>query len=177
MKKILVIGLLLALGGCASQLCHQSPDSEACRAERLLYENDLLQAKILISTGNEEGYELARALLARSAPQDRHGETDFYQALLMIRQGPQPSEVLKQLQKAQKKGHPHAIALLYKIHHEPYLIEKRDPLEAERYRKAYAQLDVALSGYPSFEKALELVSQLVEEPPQLQPLPCPARCR
>lgn len=67
MKKILVIGLLLALGGCASQLCHQSPDSEACRAERLLYENDLLQAKILISTGNEEGYELAHALLARSA--------------------------------------------------------------------------------------------------------------
>lgn len=175
MKITLLIGLLMALSGCASQLCNQP--SESCRAERLLYENDLLQAKILISTGNEEGYELADALLKRSAAQDHHGETDFYQALLMIRQGPQPSEVLKQLHKAQKKGHPHAVALLYKIHQEPYLIDQRDPLEAERYRKAYAQLDVALSGYPSFEKALELVTQLVEQPPQLQPLPCPLNCR
>lgn len=177
MKNALVIGLLLALGGCASQPCDQPWSDDSCRAERLLYENDLLQAKILISTGNEEGYELAHALLDRSAAQDRHGETEFYQALLMIRQGPQPSEVLKQLRKAQKKGHPHAIALLYKIHQDPYLIGKRDPLEAERYRKAYAQLDVALSGYPSFEKALELVSQLIEQPPQPQPLPCPLHCQ
>lgn len=177
MKTTLLIALLLALVGCASQPCNQPWSAEGCRAERLLYENDLLQAKILISTGNEEGYELAHALLNRSARLDRHGETDFYQALLMIRQGPQPSEVLKQLHKAQHKGHPHAVALLYKIHNDPYLIDERDPLEAERYRKAYAQLDVALSGYPSFEKALELVTQLIEQPPQLQPLPCPRHCQ
>jgi len=175
MKITLLIGLLLALGGCASQPCSRA--SESCRTERLLYENDLLQAKILISTANEEGYELAEALLRRSTPQDRHGETEFYQALLLIRQGAQPSDVIRLLNKAQNKGHAHAVALLYKVYQEPFLIEQRDPLEAERYRKAYAQLDVALSGYPSFEKAQELVTRLVEQPPRLQPLPCPLHCQ
>nr|MBF0684865.1 hypothetical protein [Pseudomonas sp.] len=177
MKTTLLIGLLLALGGCASQPCGQPWNDDGCRAERLLHENDLLQAKILISTANEEGYELADALLMRAAPQDRDGETDFYQALLAIRQGPQSQVVLQHLEDAQRKGHPHAIALLYKIYQEPYLIDERDPLMADRYRQAYGKLDVALSGYPSFEKALTLVDDLVAEPPRLQPLPCPQHCR
>ena len=177
MKTTLLIGLLLALGGCASQSCGQPWNDDSCRAERLLHENDLLQAKILISTANEEGYELADALLKRASAQDRDGETDFYQALLAIRQGPQTEVVLQHLEDAQQKGHAHAIALLYKIHQEPYLIAERDPLMADRYRQAYGKLDVALSGYPSFEKALELVSNLVADPPRLQPRPCPLHCR
>ena len=97
MKKALLFGLFLALGGCASQSCDRVW-SDSCRAERLLYQNDLMQAKILISVGNEDGYELAQALLDRSARLDRRGETEFYQALLLIRQGPEPSEVLQLLE-------------------------------------------------------------------------------
>jgi hypothetical protein len=51
-KNALLLGMLLAVGGCASYSCNDEPGS-ACRAERLLYQNDLLQAKILISQANE----------------------------------------------------------------------------------------------------------------------------
>jgi len=123
-----------------------------------------MQAKILISIGDEDSYELAQALLDRSAKLDRRGETEFYQALLLIRQGPEPSEVLDLLEKAKRKGHPHAVALLYKIYHEPYLLNEADEDRAERYRDAYGELDVARSGYPSFDKSLALVNQLVAPP-------------
>ncbi len=178
MKNLWVIGLLIVLGGCASQPCDQSQSDSSCRAERLLYQNDLLQAKILIAIGDEDGYELADALLKRSARLDERGEIEFYQALLLIRQGPQPEQVLQLLEQARAKGHPHAVALLYKIYQEPYLLDERDAAKAELYRQAYAELDVAQSGYPSFDKALELVSQLVEPPPPIPERidPCVNRC-
>ncbi len=178
MKNALVIGLLVLLGGCASQPCDQNGDDGTCRAERLLYQNDLLQAKILIAIGDEDGYELADALLKRSAALDERGEIEFYQALLLIRQGSQPEQVLNLLEAANAKGHPHAVALLHKIHEEPYLLDQRDEAKAEHYRQAYSRLDVAQSGYPSFDKALELVSQLVEPPPPLPERfdPCVDRC-
>ncbi|EWC40967.1 hypothetical protein GFL09_04540 [Pseudomonas stutzeri] len=177
MKKALLFGLLLTLGGCASQSCDRSW-SDSCRAERLLYQNDLMQAKILISVGDEDGYELAQALLGRSAKLDRRGETEFYQAVLLIRQGPEPSEVLQLLEKAKQKGHPHAVALLYKIYQEPYLLSEADQQKAARYRQAYGQLDVARSGYPSFDKSLQLVDQLVAPPPPAAAYqaPCPQHC-
>lgn len=176
MKNSLLLGLLIVLGGCASQPCDQ-PGS-ACHAEQLLYQNDLLQAKILISIGDENGYELADALLKRSAHLDEHGEIEFYQALLLIRQGPQQAGVLELLEQARAKGHPHATALLYKMYQEPYLLDERNAAKAEEYRQAYAELDVARSGYPSFDKALELVSQLVEPPPPIPERadPCPTKC-
>jgi len=177
MKKALLVSLLLTLGGCATQSCDRDWNDQ-CRAERLLYQNDLMQAKILISIGDEDSYELAQALLDRSAKLDRRGETEFYQALLLIRQGPEPSEVLDLLEKAKRKGHPHAVALLYKIYHEPYLLNEADEDRAERYRDAYGELDVARSGYPSFDKSLELVNQLVAPPPPSVPYqaPCPQHC-
>ena len=56
---------------------------------------------------------------------------------------------------------------MYKIYAEPYLLETPDPLKAETYRARYAELDVAKSGYPSFEKALSLVGALVDQPAAL----------
>lgn len=178
MKNALVIGLLVVLGGCASQPCDQNGSDSSCRAERLLYQNDLLQAKILISIGDEAGYELADALLKRSAALDERGEIEFYQALLLIRQEAQPDQVLRLLEQASAKGHPHAMALLYKVYEDPYLVDQRDEAKARHYREAYSKLDVAQSGYPSFEKALELVSQLIEPPPPLPERvdPCGDRC-
>jgi len=175
MKKALLVSLLLTLGGCATQSCDRDWNDQ-CRAERLLYQNDLMQAKILISIGDEDSYELAQALLDRSAKLDRRGETEFYQALLLIRQGPEPSEVLDLLEKAKRKGHPHAVALLYKIYHEPYLLNEADEDRAERYRDAYGELDVARSGYPSFDKSLALVNQLVAPPSVPYQAPCPQHC-
>lgn len=167
MNKTLLIGLTLALGGCASTSpsCTDSWSSEHCRTERLLYQNDLMQARILIAVANPDGYPLAAALLERSAPFDRRGETDFYQALLSIRRAQPATEVLPLLEQAAAKHHPHAIALLYKVYEQPFLIDQPDPGQARRYREAYSELDVARSGYPSFEKALEVVTQLVEPPP------------
>lgn len=159
--------LVLALAGCASQGCDQPLSGEACRTEHLLYQNDMLQAKMLIAAGQLNDYELAAALLDRAAPWDERGEVPFYQALLKIHQGPQVDEVLNLLEKAADAQQPYAVALLYKIHAQPYLIDDADPLLAESYRARYAELDVAKSGYPSFQKASEVVDELVNAPKQL----------
>ncbi|WP_028240575.1 hypothetical protein [Stutzerimonas azotifigens] len=165
-KNALALAVLLALGGCASPSCDTPWSDSPCREQHLLYQNDLIQAKILISAADEEGYELAHALLKRAESHDELGEVDFYRAVLMIREGPQPHDVIAQLERAANKGHPHAIALLYRIYDEPYLLPTRDPERAARYRDAYAALDVAQSGYPSFDKAVEVVGLLIEPPPR-----------
>jgi hypothetical protein len=167
MKRWTIFALLLPLAGCASQPCDTPWSESRCREESLLYQNDLLQAKLLIVSGDPETYELANVLLKRAAPHDKTGETEFYKAVMLIRMGPQVDEVLELLQQAVDKGHPHATALMYKIYAEPYLLETPDPLKAETYRARYAELDVAKSGYPSFEKALNLVSALVGQPAAL----------
>lgn len=166
MNKTLLIGLALTLGGCAttSPSCNDSSSSEHCRTERLLYQNDLMQARFLIAAANPDGYPLAAALLERSARLDRRGETDFYQALLAVRQQQPAGEILPLLEQAAAKRHPHAIALLYKVYNEPFLIDQPDSSRAQHYREVYSELGVARSGYPSFEKALQVVTQLVEPP-------------
>lgn len=156
-----VLGLVLLLGGCASPSCDPSLSDSPCHAQRLLRQNDMLQAKMIIASGDLDNYDLAQALLDRMAREDTAGEVDFYQALLLIHQGPQVSEVLKLLERSAAAGHPHATALLYKIQAEPYLLAEADPGQAQAYRAAYAELDVAKSGYPSFDQALQLVNRLV----------------
>ena len=48
------------------------------------------------------GAQRATKILGIFARLDRRGETEFYQALLLIRQGPEPSEVLQLLEKAKR---------------------------------------------------------------------------
>ncbi|TBU88300.1 hypothetical protein [Phytopseudomonas dryadis] len=158
------LALSLLLSGCASTACDEPLSGEACRDKQLLHQNDMLQAKMLVVSGDMEGHELANALLRRAESEDSLGEVAFYQAILKIREGPQADEVLSKLEDAAAQKQPYAVALLYKIYAEPYLIDEADPIRAEEYRAAYAELDVAKSGYPSFEKALELVNQLVQAP-------------
>jgi len=157
--------LSLMLAGCASPTtCDEPLSGDSCRDRQLLYQNDMLQAKMLVMSGDMESHELANALLRRAASDDERGEVEFYQAILMIREGPQPEEVLAKLEAAADKQQPYAVALLYRIWSQPYLVDEADPIRAEEYRADYAELDVAKSGYPSFEKALELVDQLVQMP-------------
>ncbi|MDW3711852.1 hypothetical protein [Pseudomonas sp. 2023EL-01195] len=169
---MLALGLPLLLAGCASHSCDEPMSGEQCREERLLYQNDMLQAKMLVASGEPDNFELASALLSRAEAQDQRGEVPFYQAVLKIHEGPQVEEVLSLLERAAAKHHPHATALLYKIYAEPFLISEADPLKAELYRADYANLDVAKSGYPSFEKALAVVNALVTPPPP-PPVPAP----
>lgn len=157
--------LSLMLAGCASPTtCDEPLSGDSCRDRQLFYQNDMLQAKMLVMSGDMESHELANALLRRAASDDERGEVEFYQAILMIREGPQPEEVLAKLEAAADKQQPYAVALLYRIWSQPYLVDEADPIRAEEYRADYAELDVAKSGYPSFEKALELVDQLVQMP-------------
>lgn len=163
-----ILALPLVLAGCstsASAPCDEPLSGEACRQERLLYQNDMLQAKLLIATGDLANYELAEALLTRALETDERGEASFYMALLKIKEGPQVDEVLALLDKAANAGQPYAVALLYKVWAEPFLVDRADPGKARRYLQSYADLDVAKSGYPSFEKATALVNALLAEPP------------
>ena len=153
--------LILALAGCASQGCDQPLSGEKCRTEHMLYQNDMLQAKMLIASGQLGDYELAAALLERAEPWDERGEVPFYQALLKIHQGPQVDEVLDLLERAADAQQPYAVALLYRIYAQPFLVNDADPLLAEGYRARYADLDVAKSGYPSFRKAAAVVDELL----------------
>lgn len=167
MRCFLGLGLAVTLAGCATGPFGTPWSDDGRREARLLQENDLIQAKMLVAAADPDGYELADALLTRAGPKDKTGETEFYRAVLMIRQEAQPDDIVRHLERAAKKEHPHAIALLYKVYNEPYLVDNADPEKAAQYRTAYGGLNVAKSGYPSFQKALDLVSALVANPPAM----------
>lgn len=165
-----MLGISLLLAGCSSTTtapCDASTGGQRCHVERLLYRNDMLQAKLLIASGDPGNYELAGALLDRAQPLDERGEVSFYKALLKIRQGPQVNEVLPLLEHAANAGQPYAVALLYKVWSEPYLVDQANHGKALRYQRAYSGLDVARSGYPSFEQSLAVVNNLLAPPPSL----------
>jgi hypothetical protein len=164
MNKWIIFCALLSLGGCAHR-CDNSgsfnSNSETslsgspCRAEYLLYQNDMLQAKMLVSAGGNENTELAKAMLQRAARQDQSGEAEFYQAVLLIRDGGAPSKSSDLLEQSAQRKHPLAIALLAQQ------LAVSDPKQAERYRANYAELDVATSGYPSLEQAQNVADGLI----------------
>lgn len=163
MKNWLLLGALMYLGGCASHPCDNAasdtePSGSACRDSYLLHQNDMLQAKLLVSQANPDNYELAHALLRRAAVDDQSGEADFYQAVLMIREQADQEQIIDLLHNAASHRHPLAIALLSQQ------LTLSDPQQAERYRAEYAELDVARSGYPSFEQALVVVRSLIMAP-------------
>lgn len=158
MKNWMLFGALLYLGGCASQHCDTEAAGSECRAGHLLYQNDMLQAKLLVSQADREKYELAHAMLRRSAADDISGEADFYQAVLMIREQGDQQQIIDLLRSAASHRHPLAIALLSQQ------LTITDPSKAEHYRAEYASLDVAKSGYPSFEQALVVIRSLIIPP-------------
>ena len=157
MNKWIFLGALLCLGlgGCATRGCDTSAPGSPCRADYLLYQNDMLQAKLLINERHEENYELASALLSRAARQDKSGEAEFYQAVLLLRQNIDDSQVNALLQDSADHKYPLAIALLAQR------TAIFDQKKAIAYRSQYDQLDVAKSGYPSFPQALIVVNRLV----------------
>ncbi|TWI50952.1 hypothetical protein IQ22_03651 [Pseudomonas duriflava] len=159
-KWIPLLATSALLMGCAAHTPSLTEDEQ-----RLLLQNDLLQAKILVVAGGEDDLRLANALLTRAArqasPQEKNiGEIEFYKALILMKQGPQTEDVLTLLDRSANKQYPLAYALLYQIYSKPYLVDEADPIRAETYKDKYGELDVAKSGYPSFEKALILVDRL-----------------
>lgn len=172
MNKWIILCALLCLGGCAHR-CDNSAsfnsNSEAsqsdspCRADYLLYQNDMLQAKMLVGQGGAENTELAKAMLQRAAIQDKSGEAEFYQAVLMIRDGAASSGYDELLRQAATRKHPLAIALLAQQ------LAVTNPKQAERYRADYAELDVATSGYPSLTQAQAVADGLIA--PTVRALP------
>jgi hypothetical protein len=156
MKKWILFVTLLGLGGCATPHgCDTTEVGSPCRADYLLYQNDMLQAKWLINDRRQENYELASAMLKRAARQDRSGEAEFYQAVLLLRLNADESQVNSMLQDSANRNYPLALALLAQQ------AGMRDQEKAHSYRVAYDKLDVAKSGYPSFAQALLVVNKLV----------------
>ncbi|WP_285352383.1 hypothetical protein [Pseudomonas sp. ME-P-057] len=157
MNKRMIIGALLSLGltGCATHGCDTSQAGSACRVDYLLYQNDMLQAKLLLNERRPENDELASALLERAARDDTTGEAAFYQAILLVRQNASPALADDKLNDAADANYPLAIALLAQR------AGTQDPDKASAYRARYDKLDVATSGYPSFPQALIVVNQLV----------------
>ena len=160
MKKWMLFGALIYLTGCASHHCNTVSDDghlvdSDCRAEHLLYQNDMLQAKLLISEADRENYELAEAMLRRAGVNDVSGEAEFYLAVLLIRQQSDQPRVIELLEDAANRKHPLAIALLSQQ------LSVTDQKRSEAYRAEYAELDVAKSGYPSFDQALVVIRGLI----------------
>jgi hypothetical protein len=160
MKNWMLLGAMIYLGGCASHGCNDSfneshlTDSK-CRADHLLYQNDMLQAKLLLSENDRKHDELTMALLQRAAKQDASGEAEFYEAVLLIRQHGDQQKIVDLLQDAADRKHPLAIALLTQQ------LSMTDQKKSARYRAEYDQLDVAKSGYPSFEQAVQVLNELI----------------
>lgn len=162
MIRWILVAAALALAGCAATPCE--PPALDSATQRLLQENDLMQARLLVTSGPQSSLELADALLARIAEPDPRGEVALYRAVSLIRQRAPLASILPPLERAAERRHPHALALLYKIYNEPFLAPRADRSRALRYRQAYGELDVAKSGYPSFPRALMVVDQLVNPP-------------
>ena len=158
MKKWMFFGALLCLtlGGCATRGCDTRVTDSACRADYLLYQNDMLQAKLIVNERRQESYELASALLERAARVDKTGEAEFYQAVLLMRSNDH-AHVSDLLNDSADRNYPLAIALLAQQ------TAMQDQEKARDYRLRYDQLDVAKSGYPSFPQALIVVNQLVSD--------------
>ena len=157
MPKWIALCLIPLLASCAT--CRQDSDRE-----KLLYENDMLQAKLIIVANDRDRLPLAQALLERAARDDRSGEADFYQAVLIARRDGQASDcerITRLLERSAERRYPLANAMLYKIYAEPFLLPRADIPKAETYRQAYAELPVASSGYPSFERARQVVDRLL----------------
>ncbi len=165
MMKWMFLVVSLGLAGCATQSC-ETPAAPDKQTQQLLFNNDLLQAKLLITSGDLEHLPLADALLERNIAQDTRGEIAFYQAISRIRQAAPVNQILDALQRSAARQHPHAVALLYKMYNEPFLLDRADRAKAAEYRAAYADLDVAKGGYPSFSRALMVVDRLVNPPPE-----------
>ncbi|MFK3799279.1 hypothetical protein [Pseudomonas sp. NPDC088444] len=157
MNKWMFFGalLLLGLGGCASRGCDVSTVGSGCRADYLLYQNDMLQAKWIINERRQDNYELASALLNRAARQDKTGEAEFYQAVLLLRLNAESDQVHGMLEDSANRKYPLAIALLAQMS------GSVDQEKARAYRVKYDELDVAKSGYPSFQQALIVVNKLI----------------
>jgi hypothetical protein len=115
----------------------------------------MLQAKLLLSENDRKHDELTMALLQRAAKQDASGEAEFYEAVLLIRQHGDQQKIVDLLQDAADRKHPLAIALLTQQ------LSLTDQKKSARYRAEYDQLDVAKSGYPSFEQAVEVLNELI----------------
>jgi hypothetical protein len=159
MKKWMFFGALLCagLGGCATHGCDTTVAGSSCRTDYLLYQNDMLQAKLLINERRHENYELASALLERAAHEDKTGEAEFYQAVLLLRMNADASQVSDKLQDSADHHYPLAIALLA----QQAGMENQE--KARAYRARYDELDVAKSGYPSFPEALIVVNKLISQ--------------
>lgn len=155
MKTWIIFSAVLCLGGCATHGCDTTVPGSPCRTEHLLYQNDMIQAKVIISERRKEDYELAQALLQRAARDDTSGEAGFYQAVLLIRQHGDASKSTGLLEESAARHHPLAIALLAQ------LSGMLDQEKARAYRTQYDQLDVAKSGYPSYSQALVVVNALI----------------
>ncbi|HBM7739296.1 hypothetical protein KGZ13_01095, partial [Pseudomonas aeruginosa] len=110
MPKWIALCLIPLLASCAT--CRQDSDRE-----KLLYENDMLQAKLIIVANDRDRLPLAQALLERAARDDRSGEADFYQAVLIARRDGQASDcerITRLLERSAERRYPLANAMLYK---------------------------------------------------------------
>lgn len=157
MQKWMIVSTLLftGLSGCATRSCDTSVQGSPCRADYLLYQNDMLQAKLWINERRQDNYELAGALLKRAALRDTTGEAQFYQAILLLRENAEDAQIDTMLRESADRRYPLAIALLAQR------TASRDQEKALTYRSQYEDLDVSRSGYPSFTQALTVVNQLV----------------
>ncbi len=121
MPKWIALCLIPLLASCAT--CRQDSDRE-----KLLYENDMLQAKLIIVANDRDRLPLAQALLERAARDDRSGEADFYQAVLIARRDGRASDcerITRLLERSAERRYPLANAMLYKIYAEPFPVAAR----------------------------------------------------
>ena len=104
------------------------------------YKTSLLLAKMIIIERNDASYDLAESLLDDVQPYDESGDVELFKALLHIRKNMQPSEtdeILELLNDSADKVNPLALALLFKIYSEPFLLSQPDKEKAELYKDRY----------------------------------------
>ncbi|MGA4815278.1 hypothetical protein ACPA9J_08425 [Pseudomonas aeruginosa] len=123
------------MASCAT--CRQDSDGE-----KLLYENRHASGETDHRRQRPRSPAAGPGPAGARARDDRSGEADFYQAVLIARRDGQASDcerITRLLERSAERRYPLANAMLYKIYAEPFLLPRADIPKAETYRQAYAE--------------------------------------
>ena len=127
-------------------------------------ENLLLQVKLLMTRGegNPKEFDYMRAILDKIKSDSLDYEVHFYKSLVFIKSGNlNQAEIVGLLESASQGDHPLAIALLYKIYSEPFLIGKKHIDKAEALKTRYLDLYQKKAIPVGFDTALSAVNKML----------------
>lgn len=127
-------------------------------------EGMLLQAKLMVTRRDIGPNELnyTYRILEKIENKSLESEVSFYKALILIKtESMNYPLIVDLLEGSVEKGHPLAIALLYKINFDPFLLEEKNINESKALKTMYENLYRKKEVSADFNTALSAVNKMI----------------